>query len=170
MKKLSIFLLLLIGTLAFAQAGSITIYNFSAHSMQYRLVGTNDNSQPIDCQPILDGSSATALLPSNFVVYSQYNSSQLNNPAINSWSVISDAIGIPSQTYNVAGGVFVPTAVSNGTSWQSLNINFSNGEFMQLARDCGFVNSGGGAFNQSTPSGITGTWNYIGNNVIVFIN
>ncbi|PIF46970.1 hypothetical protein CLU96_4016 [Chryseobacterium sp. 52] len=170
MKNISLFLLLLIGTFAYAQSGSITIYNFSAHSVSYRLVGTNDNSYPIDCQPIVEGTPATSLAPSAMVAYSQYNTSHLVNPPINQWAVISDAIGIPSQTYNVSGGLTIGTAITSITSWQSINMNFSNGEFLQLGRDCGYVDSHHGAFNGSTPSGTTATWNYLGNNVVVFIN
>ncbi|MCT2561482.1 hypothetical protein [Chryseobacterium herbae] len=170
MKNISLFLLLLIGTFAYAQSGTMTIYNFSTQSLSYRLVGTNDNSQPIDCQPIVEGTPAALLAPSNTVTYSQYNTSHLVNPPINQWAVISDAIGIPGQTYNVSGGVTIGTAITSLTSWQSITMNFANGEYLQLGRDCGYVNSHHGAFNGSTPSGITATWNYLGNNVVVFIN
>lgn len=170
MKNISLFLLLLIGTLTYSQIGSMTIYNFSTQSVTYNLIGTNDNSYPIDCQPIVEGNSATALPPSSTVVYSQYNSSHLVTPAINQWAVISDAINIPSQTYNVSAGVTVPSVISTPTSWQSLRLTFSNGEMIHLGRDCGYVDSHHGAFSGSTPSGITATWNYLGNNVVVFIN
>lgn len=170
MKNISLFLLLLIGTLAYAQTGSMTIYNFSIHSVSYNLIGTNDNSYPIDCQPIVEGNSATSLAPASTVVYSQYNTSHLVTPAINQWAVISDAIGIPSQTYNVSAGITVPPVITTPTSWQSLRLNFSNGEMIHLGRDCGYVDSNHGAFAGSTVSGITATWNYLGNNVVVFIN
>ncbi|KXH85371.1 hypothetical protein [Chryseobacterium kwangjuense] len=170
MKNISLFLLLLIGTFAYAQSGNMTIYNFSTQSVTYRLVGTNDNSQPIDCQPILEGYPAVSLAPASTVTYTQYNTSHLVAPPINQWNVISDAIGIPGQTYNVSAGVTIPSVITSPTSWQSLDLNFANGEYMQLGRDCGYVNSHHGAFNGSTPSGITATWNYLGNNVVVFIN
>ncbi|MCS3531860.1 hypothetical protein [Chryseobacterium sp. JUb7] len=178
MKKISLFLLLLIGTIAYAQSGTMTIYNFSSQSVNLRLVGTNDNTQPIDCQPIVQGISATPLPPSSMVTYSQYNTSHtpvpITAPHINEWAVISEAIGIPGQTYNTSAGVMISPAITNVTSWQSIDLNFANGEFLQLGRDCGFVNSGNGGFNDSTPTGITATWNYVGNptsgNVVVFIN
>ncbi|SFN10354.1 hypothetical protein SAMN05421594_1035 [Chryseobacterium oleae] len=170
MKNISAFLLLLIGTFAYAQMGSMTIYNFSTQSVTYRLVGTNDNSQPIDCQPIVEGSPAFSLAPAAMVAYPQYNTSYLSTPPINQWAVISEAIGIPGQTYNVSGGIAIGTAITSITSWQSIDLNFANGEHIQLGRDCGYVNSHHGAFNGSTASGITATWNYLGNNVVVFIN
>lgn len=170
MKNISSFLLFLIGTFAYAQMGSMTIYNFSTQSVSYNLMGTNDNSFPMDCQPIVEGNSATPLAPSSTVVYSQYNTSHLVNPPINQWAVISEAIGIPGQTYNVSAGVTIPPVITTPTSWQSLRLTFSNGETIHLARDCGYVDSHHGAFNESTASGITATWNYLGNNVVVFIN
>ena len=170
MKNISLFLLLLIGTFAYAQMGSITIYNFSTQSTTYRLVGTNDNSQPIDCQPIVEGYPAFPLAPSAMVTYSQYNSSHLVTPPINQWAVISEAIGIPGQTYNVSGGVAIGTPITSITSWQSLDFSFANGEYIQVGRDCGYVNSHNGGFSGTTASGINVTWNYLGNNVVVFIN
>ncbi|WP_267401573.1 MULTISPECIES: hypothetical protein [unclassified Chryseobacterium] len=174
MKKLSLFLLLLIGTFAYSQIYPITIYNFSTHNVNYRLVGTNDNTQPIDCQPIVEGYSATPLTPSNSVSYNQYNTSHLGNPPIYEWNVISDAISIPSQVYNVSAGAVIPSIITHTTTWQSIDLKFDNGEFLQLGRFCGFVDYNQGAFSGSTPSNITATWNYIGTpgngNVIVFIN
>ncbi|AZA51771.1 hypothetical protein [Chryseobacterium sp. G0201] len=178
MKNISLFLLLLIGTFAYAQIGTMTIYNFSSQPVKYRLVGTNDNSYPIDCQPIVEGSSASFLAPASTVIYSQYNSSHLpvpsTAPAINQWAVISDAIGIPGQTYNVSGGTTIPPVITSITSWQSIDLQFANGEHIHLGRDCGFVSSNNGAFSGSTPSNIHATWNYVGastsGNVVVFIN
>lgn len=178
MKKISLFLLFLVGTFAYAQIGSMTIYNFSAHSVSYRLVGTNDNTQPIDCQPIVAGSSASPLLPASTVTYSQYNTSHtptpLTAPHINEWNVISDAVGIPGQTYNTSAGITISPVITSVTSWQSIDLYFANGEYTQLGRDCGYVSSGGGGFNTTLPSGITVTWNYIGpaanGNVVVFIS
>lgn len=168
MKKISLFLLLLIGALAYAQTGTMTIYNFSAYSVSYRLVGSQLNSFPIDCQPVVTGYSATALAPSSTVTYPLYNTSHLQNPPINEWNVISEAIGIPSQTYNVAGGTTINPPITTVTAWHALYLNFSNGGFINVGIHCG--GGGTGIFSGSTTGPITATWNVLGNNVVVFIN
>ncbi|MFP3592664.1 hypothetical protein [Chryseobacterium sp. SIMBA_038] len=178
MKNISLFLLLLIGTFAYAQTGSMTIYNFSSQPIKYRILGTNDYNYTMDCHPLVEGLSAAALSPASTVVYSQYNSSHLpipsTAPPINQWTVDSDSIGIPSQTYNVSGGVTIPAAITSITSWQSIDLQFGNGEHIYLGRDCGYVSSNNGAFSGSTPSNIHATWNYVGpstsGNVVIFIN
>lgn len=168
MKKISLFLLLLIGTITYAQTGTITIYNFSAYSITYRLVGSQLNAYNIDCQPVVRGQSAVPLAPASSVIYSAYNSSHLQNPAINEWYVISDENSIPSQNYNVSAGVTIPSQLSNLTSWHTIDLNFSNGGFINLGVHCG--GGGTGIFTGTTTGNITASWNSLGNNVVIFIN
>ncbi|MCS3531862.1 hypothetical protein [Chryseobacterium sp. JUb7] len=168
MKKISLFLLLLIGTIAYAQAGAITIYNFSAYNVTYRLVGSQLNAFNIDCQPVVTGYPVAPLAPSSSVTYPTYNSSYLQTPAINEWYVISDENSIPSQNYNVSTGATIPPQLSNLTAWHTIDLNFSNGGFINLGVHCG--GGGTGIFSGATTGNITATWNALGNNVIVFIN
>lgn len=168
MKKISFFLLLLIGTLAYAQTGTMTIYNFSSSTVSYRLVGSQLNALQIDCQPVVTGYSATSLAPSSTVTYPSYNTSHLQSPAINEWNVISEEIGIPSQTYNVAGGATINPPISTLTAWHTIDLNFPNGGYINLGIHCG--GAGTGIFSGSTTGNITATWNMLGNNVVVFIN
>lgn len=168
MKKVSLFLLLLIGAFSYAQSGTMTIYNFSAYNVTYRLIGSDITSFNIDCQPVVTGFSATPLAPSSTVTYPLYNNSHLQNPAINQWNVISEEIGIPSQTYNVAGGAVIPAQIVNTTYWHSLDLNFSNGGFINVGVHCG--GGGTGIFSGTTTGNITASWNVLGNNVVVFIN
>lgn len=165
MKKNILFLLLLIGAFAYSQVGSMNIFNFSTSDVSFKLVSSNNNNGSQDCVPVISNENYVTLTSGSVVAYSQCNTSHLQIPAINQWHVISNAIGTPSQNYNVSSGTLIPSLITNLTTWQSIDMNLSNGEHIGLGKHCG---SPGGIFSGGTS--VSATWTYSGNDVYIVIN
>lgn len=166
MKKITLFLLLLMGAFTYCQVGSMNIFNFSGYDISFKVTGFDKNTEAQDCQPVIANETYVTLTSGSVVTYDQYNTSHLQNPVISQWYVIADITGSYVQHYNLLSGAPIPVSITNLTKWQFIDIKVSNGENIWLGRNCGTAPNGG-IF--SGGASVSATWTYSGNDVFVVI-
>lgn len=159
MRKILPLLLVLLAVIIKAQQYPLVVYNFSPVAVtKLKIKATDPTTWTQDCHPIVSGETAGPMLPGTTVTYDLLNTSATKTPPINQWDAMSHYIGIPDAIYNVNAGATLPSALTSIINWQSIIIEFANGETIDLGRGC--VQPGTPTFNSGpTPSGRTAATN-----------
>lgn len=163
MRKILPLVLVLLAVIIKAQQYPLVIYNFSPVTVtKMKIRVTDPTTWPQDCHPIAYGETAGPLLPGTTVTYDLMEKSGTKTPPINQWDIMSHYIGIPDAIYNVSPGMgtVISPAITSIINWQSIIIEFANGESIDLGRGC--VQPGTPTFNSGpTPSGRTASTNLL---------
>lgn len=159
MRKILPLFLVFLAVIIKAQQYPLVVYNFSPATVtKMKIKVTDPTTWPQDCHPIVSGETAGPMLPGTTVTYDLLNNSATKTPPINQWDAMSYYIGIPDAIYNVNAGASIPSAITSIINWQSITIEFANGEYIELGRGC--VQPGTPTFNSGpTPSGRTASTN-----------